>query len=380
MKPIGVYIHVPFCVRKCAYCDFVSYPVAELDVQAYFEALIERELADACRWLKAADKLVETVYMGGGTPTSVPAKCLTELLRSCLERLPVADHTEVTVEMNPGTVSPGYIAELLAAGANRLSIGVQSLNERTLKVLGRIHSPDEAQHCVEAVREAGCRNVNLDLIYGTPGETLDELMRSLKTIISLDPEHVSVYGLSIPEGTRLADEVRAGSLKPASDERQREMYIAIREALAAAGYVQYEISNWAKPGFECRHNLNYWRGGEYLGLGCAASSFVDGVRRKNTDDHLEYVRLLHSARCAVSEQETLTRGQRIDEAIMLGLRMREGIRLDSLIEREGYDLLGDRRDQVQRLSDARLIEVKGDRLRLTDQGVLVTDEVIVWLV
>jgi len=380
MKPVGVYIHVPFCVRKCVYCDFVSYPVVERHVRAYFDALIGTELGDVCRWLKASGRTVETIYIGGGTPTSVPANYLTDLLSKCLERLPVSDHVEVTVEMNPGTVDSGYVAELLALGATRLSIGVQSFNERTLKVLGRIHSREEAQSCVEVVRTAGCRNINLDLIYGTPGETLGELMYSVETAISLGPDHISVYGLSIPMGTRLYEEVQAGRLAPVGEEDQRRTYEAIRERLNEAGYVQYEISSWARPGFDCRHNLNYWRCGEYLGLGCAASSYVDGVRRKNVDDHLEYVRLLGCKRSAVGEQETLTQKQRIDEAIMLGLRMREGIRLDRLIEREAYDLASERAEQVERLLNAHLIEIDDGWLRLTDEGVLVADEVIIWLV
>jgi len=380
MKRIGVYIHIPFCVKKCAYCDFVSYPVVEQEAQAYFAALIGTELADASRWLKATRRAVDTIYIGGGTPTSVPPNYLTELLSDCLERLPLSDDVEVTVEMNPGTVDSGYVTEVLAFGATRLSIGVQSFNERTLKVLGRIHSREEAQSCVEVVRTAGCRNINLDLIYGTPGETLGELMYSVETAISLGPDHISVYGLSIPMGTRLYEEVQAGRLAPVGEEDQRRTYEAIRERLNEAGYVQYEISSWARPGFDCRHNLNYWRCGEYLGLGCAASSYVDGVRRKNVDDHLEYVRLLGCKRSAVGEQETLTQKQRIDEAIMLGLRMREGIRLDRLIEREAYDLASERAEQVERLLNAHLIEIDDGWLRLTDEGVLVADEVIIWLV
>ena len=338
MKPIGLYIHIPFCVRKCAYCDFVSYSLAEQDVQAYFEALMGTELADACEWLKDTGRLVETIYVGGGTPTSVPADGLTDLLGKCHKRLPVSDDVEVTVEMNPGTVDSGYLAQLLAAGATRFSIGVQSFNERALKMLGRIHSPEDAQNCIEVAQVAGCKNISLDLIYGMPGESLEELMASVDVAISLAPEHISVYGLSIPVGTPLYNSIQNGEISPVPDDEQRLMYETVRERLRAAGYIQYEVSSWAKAGFECRHNLNYWRGGEYLGLGCAASSFIDGVRRKNTDDHSEYVRRLQNGKSPIGERETLTRKHRIDEAIMLSLRMREGVRLDRLIEREDYDL------------------------------------------
>ncbi|MCD6327809.1 radical SAM family heme chaperone HemW [bacterium] len=380
MKPIGVYIHIPFCVRKCNYCDFVSYPVVEGHVRAYSEALVGVELGDACGWLKASGRVVDTIYIGGGTPTAVPSRHLLELLRVCKNDLPLEDGAEVTVEMNPGTAGPGYVAELLGAGVNRISIGVQSFCDTTLTYLGRIHTADEARGCIKAVREMGCRNVNLDLIYGTPGESLDELLHSVAAAISLGPEHISVYGLSIPDGTRLHADLLAGRLTPVAAELQREMYEAVREALAGAGYVQYEISSWARPTFECRHNLNYWRLGEYLGLGCAASSHIDGVRRTNIADHLEYARRLSGNKMAVAEQETLTRKQRIDEAIMLGLRMREGIDLEWLLQREGYDLASERSEQIKRLLKSGLIEIEDGWLRLTDDGVLVADEVIVWLV
>jgi len=379
MKPIGIYIHIPFCVKKCAYCDFVSYPLEKGHVQAYFDALIGIELTDVCLSLTDTRRVVETIYIGGGTPTAVPGNFMTQLLIDCLKKMPVSDNVEVTVEMNPGTVDPAYLAALIAAGANRLSIGVQSLNARTLKVLGRIHSPDEAKSCLEAARAAGCKNINLDLIYGTPGETLDELITSLDEAVSLAPEHISVYGLSIPEGTPMHRSLEAGRLSAITDDVQREMYIAIRERLKTAGYTQYEISSWARPGFECGHNLNYWRCDEYLGLGCAASSYLDGVRRKNVDDHNEYVRQLQEGKSPIVEQETLTQKQRIDEAIMLGLRMRDGIFLDRLVEREGYDLASERAGQIEKLLNSGLIEIEGGWLRLTDEGVLVADEVIVWL-
>ena len=379
MRPIGIYIHIPFCVRKCAYCDFVSYPVVERHVRAYFDALISTELGDANQWLKTAGRVVETVYIGGGTPTAVPRRYLIELLRECVNGLPLADDAEITVEMNPGTVSSDYAAELLGAGANRISIGVQSFNDATLGLLGRIHAAGDARACIDVVRGMGCGNINLDLIYGASGESVEALLYSVETAISYLPEHISVYGLSIPEGTRLHADLQAGTFTPVSAEQQREMYEALREVLTGAGYIQYEISSWARRGFECRHNLNYWRRGEYLGLGCAASSFVDGVRRKNIDDQLEYVKRLGCDRSAVGERETLTRKQRIDEAIMLGLRMREGVCLNWLREREGYDLASERPEQINRLAAARLIEIKDGWLRLTDEGVLVADEVIVWM-
>lgn len=379
MNKTGIYIHIPFCVRKCAYCDFVSYPADAKEVGAYFRALMGIELANAIEFIKSRGRSVETIYIGGGTPTSVDRRHLTSLVRVCMNELPYAGNIEITVEMNPGTVDKEYIRALIMAGVSRFSIGVQSFNDETLRFLGRIHSADEARRSIRMARGAGCSNLSLDLIYGTPGESLAGLLHSVEKAVSLNPEHLSVYGLSIPEGTRLYSNLQAGTFEQTSPEVQREMYEALRETLAMAGYAQYEISSWARPGFECRHNLNYWRLGEYLGLGCAASSFIDNVRRKNIDDHREYVRRLEGMESPIAEQESLSSEQRIEETVMLGLRMREGICLKSLSEREGYDLLTEKRETIDRLLHANLIKIESGYLRLTDEGILVADEVILWL-
>ncbi len=379
MKPVGVYVHTPFCIRKCKYCDFVSFPIAQQNVPAYFDALIGTALPSTAELLTSKRRIVETIYIGGGTPTAVAQAHLTKLLASCLNMLPMSADVEVTVEMNPGTVDTRYISEILACGGRRISIGVQSFNDRVLRFLGRIHGADQARNCIENVRAMGCRNINIDLIYGTPGESLDELMRSLETAVSLAPEHISVYGLSIPEGTTLHKNLKAGEFALPSPDQQRQTYETIRDVLHAAGYVQYEVSSWAKPGFECRHNLNYWRRGEYIGLGCAASSYLDGVRRKNVDNVAEYVERMANGGSAVGEAERLSVEERVEEAIMLGLRLREGISLSKLRRDEGISLKQTRQNQIQKLTNAKLINIQNDILKLTGDGVLVADEVIAWL-
>ncbi|HUT04040.1 MAG TPA: radical SAM family heme chaperone HemW [bacterium] len=379
MRPVGVYVHIPFCIKKCKYCDFASYPIAQQNVPAYFDALIGTALPSAAELLTTTARAAETIYIGGGTPTAVARSHLTELLTSCLKMLPISADVEVTVESNPGTVDTRYISEILACGGRRISVGAQSFNDKVLRFLGRIHSADQARSCIENVRAMGCRNINIDLIYGTPGESLDELMRSVETAVSLAPEHISVYGLSIPEGTTLHKSLKAGQFALPSPDQQRQMYETIRDSLHAAGFLQYEVSSWAKPGFECRHNLNYWRRGEYIGLGCAASSYLDGVRRKNVDNVAEYIERVANGGSAVCEAERLSGEERVEEAIMLGLRLREGISLSKLRRDEGIDLKKARQDELQKLTNAKLINIQNDVLRLTDDGVLVADEIIAWL-
>jgi len=379
MRPISVYIHIPFCIKKCKYCDFVSFPIVKQDVAAYFDALIKAALPRAAKLLTSKHRIVETIYIGGGTPTAVPQAHLAELLTSSVNALPISRDVEVTVEMNPGTADASYISEILACGGRRISIGVQSFNDRSLRFLGRIHNARQARNCFENVRAAGCRNINIDLIYGTPGESLDDVMHSVDTAISLAPEHISIYGLSIPEGTALHKRLRAGEFTLPSPDQQRKVYETIRDSLRAAGYIQYEVSNYAKPGLECRHNLNYWRRGEYIGLGCAASSYLDGVRSRNVNSVAEYVERMANGASVVCQSERLSKEERVEEAVMLGLRLCEGISLSQLRRDEGIRLLQARRNQIQKLANAKLVNIENDFLRLTDDGVLVADEVIAWL-
>lgn len=379
MKQLGVYIHIPFCVSKCAYCDFVSYPIAGQDVEAYLDAVLSELVVRGSR-LRQPGWQVSSIYVGGGTPTSVPRATLCAFLSKVLEGLETCSEPEVTLEANPGTIDVQYASELISSGVNRISLGIQSFCDRTLSVLGRIHTASQAAAAFEAVRAAGAKNVNIDLIYGTPGETPRQLEDSLLAALALVPEHISVYGLSIESGTKLFEACQAGRIRRVEPDAQRRMYEAVRETLAQAGYRQYEISNWSRPGFECRHNLNYWRRGEYLGLGCWASSFLDGRRTTNLADPKAYIEAIRSTGTAVERSETLSRHQRIEEAVMLGLRLREGLSVEELRREEGFDILGQRKDEIERLLSEGLIEIEDDRLRLTDNGLPVADEIVLWLI
>lgn len=322
----GIYAHIPYCVKKCAYCDFISSAVgkdtrAEMeDYAAALRAEILREVPPLrARWGDAA-----TVYLGGGTPTALPAALLTGILETL--RTAVGTPVECTVEANPGTVDAAYLTQLRAAGANRLSLGVQSFNDRLLRVIGRIHTAAEAEQAFRAARAAGFENISLDLMYGLPTQTLDDLKKSVDEALALVPEHISVYGLTVEEGTPFAAAEAQGKLALPTEDAAEEMYDWLTAALPARGYVRYEISNFARQGCESRHNLGYWRNVPYLGVGAAAHGYVDGVRWGNEPDTEKYIRAIQTGRSVRTPEDTeRTRTNAMEEYTFLALRTAKGI-------------------------------------------------------
>lgn len=333
MSSAGLYVHIPFCVRKCPYCDF--YSVAERSRASEYRTALLRELSEYPRRF-------DTVFVGGGTPTAMGEE-LALLCRS----LPKAE--EFTVEANPGTLSPELLRALRGAGVNRLSIGVQSFNDAELAALGRIHSAAQAEEAFFMAREAGFDNINLDLMLATPGQTAESLGHSLARVRALSPEHVSAYSLIIEEGTPFYENTPD---LPDEDE-ERELYHQAREALEAMGLKQYEISNFARPGRECRHNLKYWSGGEYVGIGAAAASFCGGERYKNAPD----LELYLAGGGRKTERETVDAGELLREKFWLGLRKTDGV-----------EYFGEFPAEVERLAAKGLLEMNGNRLRLTRRG------------
>ena len=322
----GIYAHIPYCVKKCAYCDFISSAVgkdtrAEMeDYAAALRAEILREVPPLrARWGDAA-----TVYFGGGTPTALPAALLTGILETL--RTAAGTPVECTVEANPGTVDAAYLTQLRAAGANRLSLGVQSFNDRLLRVIGRIHTAAEAEQAFRAARAAGFENISLDLMYGLPTQTLDDLKKSVDEALALVPEHISVYGLTVEEGTPFAAAEAQGKLALPTEDAAEEMYDWLTAALPARGYVRYEISNFARQGCESRHNLGYWRNVPYLGVGAAAHGYVDGVRWGNEPDTEKYIRAIQTGRSVRTPEDTeRTRTNAMEEYTFLALRTAKGI-------------------------------------------------------
>jgi len=342
----GVYLHVPFCRHRCDYCAFATWDDKDDLVSAYMEAL----LADARR-AAATMEPVDTVFVGGGTPTRVDP----ELLIAVIAALPLAEGAEVTVECNPDDVTAKLMSAYADGGVNRVSIGVQAMVPHVLAALGRTHDPDNVVRAVEAARRAGIDNVNLDLIYGTAGESVADWERTVRQALALDPTHLSAYGLTVEAGTPLAARPEAHP----DDDDQADKYVVVDDLAAAAGLVNYEISNWSRPGMQCRHNVLYWRQGNYLGLGCAAHSHRDGRRWWNLRTPERYIAAVREGLPTEAAGETLDADTRRREGLELALRMRTGVPAEAL-PTEGLE---------------GLVESDGTRTWLTRPGRLLANEV-----
>jgi putative oxygen-independent coproporphyrinogen III oxidase len=327
-RPFGIYIHVPFCATRCGYCDFNTYTAAELGggaSQASYATTAIAEVRLARRVLGRVDLPVRTVFFGGGTPTLLPARDFGAVLRAVQDEFGLAPEAEVTAEANPESVDFASLAGLRAEGVNRLSIGMQSAVPHVLAVLDRVHSPGRAVATVGAARAAGFAEVSLDLIYGTPGETALDWQTSLDAAIATHPDHVSAYSLIVESGTGLARRVARGDVQPAEDDDLAERYEQADDALAAAGFGWYEISNWGRPGHACRHNLGYWQGSNWWGIGPGAHSAVGDVRWWNRQHPAAYARRLAAGLSPAQGREVLDAEQRWTERTMLGLRLAEGL-------------------------------------------------------
>lgn len=368
----GLYVHVPFCLGKCAYCDFVSYPFVQAEAGRYLWALRrEMELCPATGELPLTAP--DTVFIGGGTPTIMPGKCLADLIRDLAARFRWPESAEVTIEANPGTIDRLKLAGLRTAGVNRLSIGMQAAYPQTLATLGRRHTYADVIESVQAARDTGFTNLNLDLIFGVPGQTLDEWRATIALACSLEPEHIAAYSLEIPEGTRLFQLVERSELEPCPEETELEMYQLLRQNLARHGYRQYEISNFARPGHKCRHNLRYWHNGNYLGLGPAAHSHFNGHRWSNHSEIERYVTALDAGEFPLAEDEQLDRRTQMAETMFMGLRLKWGVNLLAFRERFGVNTSELYSGEIDRLLRLGLIEIADDHLRLTEVGLPVAN-------
>jgi putative oxygen-independent coproporphyrinogen III oxidase len=326
-RPFGFYVHVPFCVTRCGYCDFNTYTATELrgaSRESYADVAIA-EIRLARRVLGDADLPVRTVFVGGGTPTLLAADDLGRILDAIGKEFGLADDAEVTTESNPETVDPGYLARLREAGFTRMSFGMQSAREHVLAVLDRTHTPGRPQQCVTWAREAGFEHVNLDLIYGTPGESDADWQASLDAAMAAGPDHISAYALIVEDGTRLAARVRRGELAAPDDDAMADRYLAAERTLGRHGLAWYEISNWAvSEAARCRHNLLYWTGGDWWGAGPGAHSHVGGTRWWNVKHPAAYAARLAAGTSPAHAREVLGDGDRRFERIMLELRLADG--------------------------------------------------------
>lgn len=337
-RPFAFYVHVPYCASRCGYCDFNTYTAAELGGGASQAGYADDAIAEirlARRVLGDADRPVETVFFGGGTPTLLPAADLGRILAAIRDEFGLAPDAEVTTEANPESVDPRYLAHLRESGFTRLSFGMQSARAHVLQVLDRHHTPGRAQECVAEARAAGFEHVNLDLIYGSPGETDEDWQVSLDAVLAAEPDHVSAYALIVEDGTRLASRIRRGELPLPDDDVLADRYLMADETLTTAGLGWYEVSNWAASGrSRCRHNELYWTGADWWGAGPGAHSHVGGVRWWNVKHPKTYADRVRNTESPAQARELLTEEDRRVERILLELRLREGCPL-SLLNEEG---------------------------------------------
>ena len=318
-EELSLYIHIPFCVRKCGYCDFLSAPADEKARNRYVQALLME--IEHYQGTETADRKIKTLYIGGGTPSILSVNQLDCIIQKIKCTFTFCDDIEASMEMNPGTASKEKCRALYQMGINRLSIGLQSTNDMELKTLGRIHSYEDFLNTYTWCREAGFQNINVDLMAALPYQTVESYTTGLRKIIRLAPEHISAYSLILEEGTPFYQKYNSGCYPLPDEEQERLMYRETEQILAQAGYERYEISNYAKKGYACRHNLVYWQGGDYLGLGLGSSSYMDGVRFHNTTDFDTYVN--HGA--YVEDREVLSVQAKMEEFMFLGLRVMAGV-------------------------------------------------------
>lgn len=389
-----LYVHIPFCLKKCFYCDFNSYPVASFKeacpgiVKSYLESLPKEAESLRSNLPGVGGTELKTIYIGGGTPTAVPPDDLLSSLGECIKRIGKAPSpatfvntvAEISLEVNPATVDRHILQRLRSWGINRLSVGVQSFDDSILKSLGRAHSSFDAKDTVILARKEGFENLNIDLIYGCPGQTLKVWQEDLRECVSLEPEHISAYALTLSDEVPLKRMASEGIIRLPGDDLVADMADLAHDFLSTAGYGHYEISNWSKPGYQCRHNLNYWKRGNYLGLGAGAHSHVDGRRWWNVGDPIEYVSSVAENCLPVEGNEYLTDRDKMTEDMILGLRLLlDGVLVNGFRRDTGYSpdeafpgVIGDlaRKGLIETVRDS-----EGRRLRLTRAAINIANQV-----
>lgn len=376
MKDIGIYVHIPFCKHKCYYCDFISYVNKENLVERYVNVLI-KEITDVATGNKldyenGIDELfkVNTIYIGGGTPSFIESKHIVNIIGKIKKYFKVNENAEITIEVNPGTVDENKLKDYFKAGINRLSIGLQSTNDNLLKEIGRIHTYKVFLDTYTLARKVGFRNINTDLIIGLPKQTIEDVEKSVKDLINLNLEHISVYSLILEEGTVLEKQVRSGKLKLPEDEEERKMYWKVKSMLEENGYNHYEISNFAKHGYESQHNLDCWKQKEYVGFGAAAHSYTNGVRYSNIENIEEYIENYENDRIADNFvfHEKQTHNMKVKEYMMLGLRKLNGISIQEFKEKFAANPIYVFKNELEKLVNEDLLKIDGDYIRLTNKG------------
>jgi oxygen-independent coproporphyrinogen-3 oxidase len=381
LETAALYLHIPFCHTRCYYCDFNTYAGILPLRESYVRALTtEITLAgNAAQHADGRPRRSRSIFFGGGTPSLLSVEQVTRLLNACFTSFAVDKDAEITLEANPGTLTQAQLASLRAAGVNRLSMGAQSFDAALLKTLGRIHSPEEVEQALRYARTAGFTSVNLDLMFGLPGQTMQHWRDTLARALDLHPDHFSLYSLIIEEGTPFYDWTREGRITPGDEDLCADMYEYADELLQEAGYVNYEISNWARPGKQSIHNLTYWQNLPYIGMGAGAYSYFSGRRYSNERAPATYIKQLRAGRMPEVESEQVSRQQEMSETAFLALRTAMGLHLPTFEQRFGQSFAQFVGDHLRIVDEAHLLEYAGEWLRLSRRGRLLGNEVFMRL-
>ena len=385
---LGIYIHIPFCVQKCVYCDFLSAPATN-DVKIKYIEALKKEIELVGLNNKEKDIEVNSIFFGGGTPSCIDPELIQSVLDTVKNNFRVNEFAEITIECNPGTLSEDKAYSYRNAGINRISFGLQSCDDKELKMLGRIHDFDDFRDSFRMARNYGFNNINVDLMTGLPGQTKESLLKTLKTALAFKPEHISAYGLILEEGTVLFDRINEYPPIP-SEELDRQMYDITRKSFTKSGYVQYEISNYAKPGYECIHNLKYWNREEYLGFGIGAASFIDEKRYSNITDINSYIDITSKLMDEVMDNklinidlsslyasfEKLDINDAKEEFMFLGLRKIQGISILDYKEKFNQEIYEQYSKEIEDNINKGLLILENNRLKLTTKGIDISNTVM----
>ena len=377
----ALYLHVPFCLQKCPYCSFFSLAGAK-NLQKIYVQAVSRQIRQVASNTPARLYRLKTIFFGGGTPTILSADILADILNSCLDAFPCNEEKrlEISIEANPATTDIQGLRTLRRAGFNRLSIGVQSFNDQELRLLGRPHSALDARRIFHNARQAGFTNINLDLMYGLPGQTTEDWQQSLERALALAPEHLSLYELTIEEDTVFGAQKSRGLLHLPREEEVLAMLAETEILTRQAGFLRYEISNYARAGFQCQHNINYWHNRSYIGLGPGAVTCLDDTRYTAAKDIEQFARQMNAEQTAWRENERLTREERFRETVIMGLRMLDGVSLKELKQRFGINLVNYYGSTLTSLIEQQLLVIDQERLHLTSRGLLLANTVMAELV
>jgi oxygen-independent coproporphyrinogen-3 oxidase len=377
IKDIGIYVHIPFCKQKCYYCDFISYANKKNLIDRYVNVLIKEiiDVAEGNRmdYENNLDSLfnVNTIYIGGGTPSFIDSKYIVKILNTIKQYFKLSNNIEITLEVNPGTLDEKKLKNYFEAGVNRLSIGLQTTNDELLKEIGRIHTYNDFINTYSLARKVGFKNINADLIIGLPKQTIEDVEKSVNSLIKLGLEHLSVYSLILEEGTVLEEKVRSGKLNLPEDEEERNMYWKVKKILEKNSYKHYEISNFAKNGYESKHNLDCWNQKEYIGFGASAHSYTNGVRYSNIDNLEKYIENYENDKEVDNFvfHEKQTHNMKVKEYMMLGLRKIDGVCIQDFKEKFAANPIYVFKEELEKLVNEELIEIDGDYIKLTNKGI-----------